>query len=439
MSSASESAPPSLGVHVIGEGYGESVILQMPNGGVGVIDGFSRKLPDDEADQRLHNPTLRFLADTLRADRLSFLALTHPHEDHYRGLSHILKAYRGKIDQLWLFEGYEFHSLHEHMRVCVARGVKSTIEMLQDEDPGTSVTDYLAFVDAVFTETDIKRSPRPDVRFLTQNQPLRVEGEPVEFTVIGPASNTVNDYKKLLNRDARAAFLAPLGEWGRHALPHNLISGCLHVKFDQACLLLGGDMEALAWDEVLTSHDRGYVSHSLDCHFVKVCHHGSETGFTERAYERITRARKPVGVLTPYDRNTLPLPRPGGLTKLRGCFSGLYATHREKALAATRRVADATPGPQTTADVERLVQDPSEVESIPHQNVKAHPVSPAKFAGLLDDPDVLNAQHPSNVKRRRKSDGASEPEHQCRVSFFFGADGTNIKGRTHVGELAGPI
>ncbi len=33
--------PDVLGIHIIGGGYGESIVLELPNGKVGVLDCFS--------------------------------------------------------------------------------------------------------------------------------------------------------------------------------------------------------------------------------------------------------------------------------------------------------------------------------------------------------------------------------------------------------------
>src|SRR5688500_14036107 len=98
----------ALGIHVIGEGFGESIVLEMPGGKVGVIDCFCRRLKARSAPERLAaNPTLRLLRGRLRATRLAFVALTHPHEDHGRGLSHLLEDYSNRIDEVWMFVGFE--------------------------------------------------------------------------------------------------------------------------------------------------------------------------------------------------------------------------------------------------------------------------------------------------------------------------------------------
>ena len=97
----------NLEIHLIGEGYGESIILQCPNGKVGVLDCFSRQLVTNRGSNTYDfNPVVRFLRRTLKVSRLAFVGFTHPHEDHGRGLSHVLKEYEGAIDEIWMYDTF---------------------------------------------------------------------------------------------------------------------------------------------------------------------------------------------------------------------------------------------------------------------------------------------------------------------------------------------
>jgi hypothetical protein len=62
---------PALAVHVIGPGYGESIVLHLPDGSVGVIDTF--------AARHGRPPTLGFLRSHFPpATPVRFLAVTPP-------------------------------------------------------------------------------------------------------------------------------------------------------------------------------------------------------------------------------------------------------------------------------------------------------------------------------------------------------------------------
>jgi hypothetical protein len=109
--------PKALGIHVIGVGFGESVVLELPNGRIGVIDCCAPRLKASSREERLRaNPTLRFLVNDLRATALAFLGFTHPHEDHGRGLSHLLEEFHGRIERIWVFHGFHDVALERHFR-----------------------------------------------------------------------------------------------------------------------------------------------------------------------------------------------------------------------------------------------------------------------------------------------------------------------------------
>jgi hypothetical protein len=85
-----------LSIHVLNVGHGNSAIVEFDNGSekaFGVIDS---NLPSGTSEPR----ALVKLRE-LGAKRLSFVCLTHPHKDHFRGLFSIIKAFEGSIDYFY--------------------------------------------------------------------------------------------------------------------------------------------------------------------------------------------------------------------------------------------------------------------------------------------------------------------------------------------------
>ena len=66
--------------------------------------------------------------------------------------------------------------------------------------------------------------------------------------------------------------------------PHNLISSVLAIKYSNWIGLLGGDTEKKSWDNILRRCGREWVSNAQ---FVKISHHGSETGSYEQLWNSI--------------------------------------------------------------------------------------------------------------------------------------------------------
>ena len=86
-----------LTFYILNVGHGDSVIIEYVSstGPVfGVIDSNRTGQNIPAALQKLRE---------LGANKLSFVALTHPHQDHYKGLLEILEAYKGQIAGFYTF------------------------------------------------------------------------------------------------------------------------------------------------------------------------------------------------------------------------------------------------------------------------------------------------------------------------------------------------
>jgi hypothetical protein len=103
MSTQSSVAPSPVQLHVLGPGFGESIILFLPGYGWGVVDACSETLP-----------TLAKLG----VAHLRFIALTHPDEDHFGSLGEVVHAFKKRVDELWL---YSSRGLKELAAVLVRR------------------------------------------------------------------------------------------------------------------------------------------------------------------------------------------------------------------------------------------------------------------------------------------------------------------------------
>lgn len=95
-----------LTIHVLNVGHGHSAILEYNNGAETVFGVVDSNVPSGEtvprALKKLHQ---------LGAKRLSFVCLTHPHKDHFKGLHKIITAFNGSIDY---FFSCPFGALFQH-------------------------------------------------------------------------------------------------------------------------------------------------------------------------------------------------------------------------------------------------------------------------------------------------------------------------------------
>jgi beta-lactamase superfamily II metal-dependent hydrolase len=448
-----------LGVHVLGEGFGESIVLSFPNGSAGVVDCFARKLPArDHAERMRVNPTLRFLRNDLKADRLAFVALTHPHEDHGRGLSHLLRDYEGAIDEIWLFPGFETIDLGKYFAAVVkTQGALAVEEMLGDA-PGTFAEELMT-VRELCAKAIAKGNPkRARFRYFRGPRRAHVKGEPdVSLSFIGPPDGLAEAYigqmtngvKELLRADGTVD-----PAWDPRDVNHNWISPCLLIEYGETRVLLGGDMEEPAWASVEKELDDGEANlDGLGCHLMKVSHHGSSTGYTKTLYERLKfQGRKPVAVLTCFNRNKHPLPSEEGVAHLLQATSELLSTNAAFAAVASLAQAVSPTG---------IATHQTAPSAVPQKWLRALRRKP-ELAGLLR-PSLLrteiNAPEIGAVPRAWVADIQKRPElafllrqelrsrtglppgtepdvvQLHRISIFYDNNGNEVK--RSVGERAG--
>lgn len=85
-----------LKLHVLNVEHGSSVVVEHDSGNekaFGVVDS---NLPPNASE-----PKALTKLRQLGAQRLSFVCLTHPHKDHFKGLYEIIRAFRGSIDYFY--------------------------------------------------------------------------------------------------------------------------------------------------------------------------------------------------------------------------------------------------------------------------------------------------------------------------------------------------
>lgn len=321
--------PGLLSVHIVGCGFGESVIVCLPNGKVGVIDCFSPVLKATDSEGRLAaNPTLRCLRNHLRVERLAFIGLTHPHEDHGRGISHLLEDYQDRVDEIWIFDAFQEISLERYFVALFNQRRRLPIERLLNEQPGTFSAELLRIRNLVLKQTALRNPNRAIPRVFCGPQTVNLADEPVTFHFLGPSTALAQHYKAALV-DNLSGVVADDGNmvddsWRHDSVNHNLASPSILIEFGNTRILLGGDMERQGWTEAL--RELPDLSVDLASTFVKVSHHGSDSGYIDGLYEQFGRNVPPVAVLTPFNRHRSPLPQREATSYLESRTAELWTT-----------------------------------------------------------------------------------------------------------------
>ena len=279
-------------VHVFGAKIGESIVLRWPGQVWGVVDNYTPTLKRPES-----NPVVGFLKER-GVTHLEFLCLTHPHDDHYKGMSHLLEAYRP--DRVWLFGS----STHRHLYSKVAEVLQAAAESKHmDADTSENVDELVRILDHIQADyADSDRVPRLDVRRLQLGLPLLECNSipPVRITALGASGGRTLEYENTLVKCFTADGRCLVEELPR--VNHNMISGGVLIEYGKARIILGGDIDTEAWQETLRTMPPERLNSSL----VKASHHGSVTGYCPGLWQRFSPGRTAIAVITPYSKQGLP-------------------------------------------------------------------------------------------------------------------------------------
>ncbi len=232
--------PESLCVHVLNVGDGDNIIIQFPE-----VDG-QRKYA--VVDCYSSKKMLDYL-DKLGVNELEFVCATHPHYDHIRGIPTLLATYKGRIREFW-DSGFRHTSLtHEKI-----------IDAAQDD---------------------------PDIRFSRVTSGMEKIFNNVKVSVLAPSIYLRNRYDCYGVNINNASIVLKL----EYKSP-NVVN--------PSVIILGGDAQFLSWSKVLEEYPN-YVKtdnpdqlitversfNPLNCHVLKVSHHGSKHGTTLECVETL--------------------------------------------------------------------------------------------------------------------------------------------------------
>ncbi|MBI4819045.1 MAG: hypothetical protein HY791_22425 [Deltaproteobacteria bacterium] len=290
-----------LWVITFGPGHGEAIVVRFPSGAVGVIDGCVTPQKPDGSDD-----PVRSLLRELGVTWLEFVCLTHPHGDHFAGLTELLGAFEGRVRQLWYVSTLTTAYVDALDRLITANG----------EDRKTSGLDKPKQRARVFETIRSAVQGGADLRLLTSGVDLTFERE-VKVHALGPSSHDLERSHEALIR----ALLA-LKRDGRPPkdFDPNELSAALALSYGTSQVVLGGDMirgrnARQGWRYAAAYLRRPGDEIGSVCRMLKVPHHGSEGAHEPEVSARLAPE---LAVITPFNRAAgQKPPREGELLRVR--------------------------------------------------------------------------------------------------------------------------
>ncbi len=265
----------ALQVHVFGGRIGECILLGLPGGRWAVIDIYLEDLADPG-----ESPIIRFLQER-GIKELEFFCLTHPHNDHVKGASYLLRNYR-----ILRFLGFGASSPSESYNRIV-KILKTKARRLhdnaQEEAIASDLLEALADVNAKVTNKQMVLDP-VTVNYTALDEIAGPEQLRLRMVAVAPSGRSVGVYNEQLNacfdKTTRGKILADKIE----GVAHNEISSGFVLEYGTQRVILGGDVESPGWQDILQRPEPGF---NLRADLVKVSHHGSENGYCPELWEKI--------------------------------------------------------------------------------------------------------------------------------------------------------
>ncbi len=302
-----------LEIHVLGAGVGESIVIRLPTGRWGVVDCYSSSALEPSL-----NATLEFLKKN-DVGELEFICLTHPHDDHYRGMSHLLDELT--VDYFWRFPLVTRDDL-EHLLFYL----KAVAEEVSDEAARATADDLQkTFLLAAERRAAHQLSTaNVEINKVLYPVPSEIDGsdssDELSIRAIAPSGNEVARFhESLKNCFTSEGYLLPEGSQPSA----NCVSSALRLRYGNTIVILGGDVEQENWLDTL----KALTEKSLSASGVKVSHHGSVTGYSADLWQVFSDATLPVAVIAPSVRHRLP--RADAVKHIQSFTSHVFTTCRD--------------------------------------------------------------------------------------------------------------
>ena len=289
-------AGSSYSLHVFGNGKGESTVIESP-GGWGVVDCFR---------YQSRVPVLEFLKNK-GVDELAFLALSHPHDDHFSGLGELVEYFLSKkaISQFWRYPALEAKHLLPVLRAKAHQLLppfgsnrRETISQLQRAF-------QLLLPKIKSGKTEIKLAQLGMMLLDKDSDKIKIEA-------VAPPGKMVIEAETYLAKCLDALQSGDkVPTWDL-----NKVSSALKIELGGAEALLCGDVPHTSWRAVFKSSSKPLLEPDL----VKVTHHGSKKDNTDKVLDELVGGSPPsVAVVTRYSSKRLP--RKIVIEKLKQRFS----------------------------------------------------------------------------------------------------------------------
>lgn len=317
--------PNQLGIHIIGPRLGESIVLELPDGGVGVIDSFA-------SHGGARHPVIEFLKGRFpQLSELRFFAVTHPHADHCFRCVEICDEFPPK--EVWIFRPWPLGQLRDFYEALQKLGSADSVEKASNLPAGAVVHSLLKFEKQV---SDRRKAKKVLYRALAWNRTIDLCSGTIAVHFLTPGESQQLSYAEDIKKSLQKITTTGKRLMAVKDLPepkHNLASGGILIEYGKSRALLMADAEEELWDEWYESNPEAAKRQPV--HFIKASHHGSKNGYHSKLYSEMADPKRTIAVVTPFKQGGVHLPSAEGVQFLKNHVQAVYCTNRNLAEVST--------------------------------------------------------------------------------------------------------
>ncbi len=256
-----------LRFHILNVGQGDSIVIEYfgkNKSAFAVVD--SNRVGDEE-------PRALTKLRSLGADALSFICLTHPHMDHYRGLSSILSAFEGKIDQFFWFPAGDY--IGKNVKK-LTRQYKEIADSQDNPEIHKALYEFVSIM--MQTHKDKAISVMPELSG-PYSLVAAKDFDDVEIYSLMPFRKMKGAYLDRIRQSDPSIFESDA---------ENEISVAILLCYKGVKVILGGDASAKNW-RTRADWERTRNLKRVNSEAVKLPHHGSKRDCTSDTLDVVFR------------------------------------------------------------------------------------------------------------------------------------------------------
>lgn len=326
-----------LRIHVLNVSHGDSIVLEFePETDAGECEGPTQFAVIDCNAKSDSNPALNLL-QARGATRLQFIALTHPHADHYAGIGEICDAFAGNIDAFFSFPVERSQNrLKDLLAKYAAAG--STISSIKSR----STVDFLKFFKAA------SAAEQWDDPTATIPAPLDVRGFPgVTFHALLPVNSS------------RGHVLSRLmqGQLSTQAPDLNDLSLALLVTYGEKQAVLGADATVVGWSAQAPRWNSAGNRTPVRPSVIKLPHHGSQKDCTPQVLQQLFPTGDEVKIAIISANGSSHHPHPSVLGELARLGIKPYCTNLSERCGGIAQRVLSESNPDVSPELLRVLQN----------------------------------------------------------------------------------